>query len=178
MTPFSEPQTSLGSISDTEGTRFLVEPTMMAYTDPHQTISPFLQLALNQPPLARLLDDESVEHSLHAITDEAAIEAIAAFFRSRPLLALDSTGWSNSSHRLVVLLDSADPGLFASPVHRVYRGPRNVDPAKLEALLAIDFQCEHLSWAGGDAAAALLASCATDQHAFNSAICFSSLGLV
>jgi len=166
LTPFCEPQTSLGSLSDTEGTRFLVEPALMSYADPHQTLAPLLAPTLNQTPLARVLDDESVEHTLHAIVDDTTVEAVQAFFRSRPLLVLDGSGWSSNSRRLAVLVDSADPGLFASPVHRIYRGPRNVDPAKFESLLARDFRVEHLPWAGGDAASALLASCAEGHHAF------------
>jgi len=166
LNPFCEPQTSLGSLSDTEGTRFLVEPVLLSYTDPHQTLAPLLQFALGQSPMARVLDDDSVEHTLHAITDEATVEAIQAFFRSRPLLVLDGSGWSSSSKRLAVLVDSSDNGLFASPLHRIYRGPRNVDPAKFLDLLSQDFQIEKLPWAGGDAASALLASCKQGHHAF------------
>lgn len=166
LTPFCEPPTSMGSLSDTEGTRFLVEPALVGYSDPHQTLAPLLAQTLLNPPLARVLDDESVEHTLHAIADETTLEAIQAFFRSRSLLVLDGSGWSSASRRLGVLVENTDPGLFASPVHRVYRGPRNVDPARLESLLAQDFRVEHLPWAGGDAASALLAASAEGHHAF------------
>lgn len=166
LTPFSDPQTSMGSLSDGEGTRFLLEPALIGYSDPHQTLGPLLAQSLLQPPLARVLDDESVEHTLHAIVDETTVEAIQAFFRSRSLLVLDGGGWSSASRRLGVLVETSDPGLFSSPVHRVYRGPRNVDPAKLESLLSPRFRVEHLPWAGGDAASALLASSAEGHHSF------------
>lgn len=166
LTPFNDIQTSFGSISDSEGTRFLVEPSLLTYNDPHRTIVPLLQEAMNSVPLTRILDDDSVEHSLHAISDEGSVSAIQAFFRSRTLMVLDGTSWSSASRRMAYLVDAADSGLFASPMHRVYRGPRNVDPAKLEEILAPDFQCEHLPWSGGDAASALLAAYASDHHAF------------
>lgn len=166
LTPFAELQTSMGSLSDTEGTRFLLEPALIGYADPHQTLGPLLAHTLSQPPLARVLDDESVEHTLHAIVDETTVEAIQAFFRSRSLLVLDGGGWSSASRRLGVLVETSDPGLFSSPVHRVYRGPRNVAPSRLESLLAQEFKVEHLPWAGGDAASALLAASAEGHHAF------------
>lgn len=166
LTPFEDPQTSLGSISDGEGTRFLVEPALLSYPDPHGTIGPFLQESLGQAPILRLLDDESVEHSLHAIRDPSRVEAIRAFFRSRTLMVLDGSSWSASSKRLAMLVDQNDSGLFASPVHRVYRGPRNIDPSALLGLLAPEFSVEHIPWSGADAASALLASCADESHAF------------
>lgn len=166
LTPFNDPQTSLGSISDSEGSRFLVEPALLSYSDPHRTLDPFLKECVAQPPLLRLLDDDSVEHSLHQITDPDLIEAIQAFFRNRTLMVLDGSNWSSSSRRLAFLVDDTDPGLFTSPVHRVYRGPRNVDPPKLLDLLAPGFTVEHIPWSGADAASALLASCADESHAF------------
>lgn len=166
LTPLNDIQTSFGSISDGEGTRFLVEPALLAYTDPHRILAPFLKEALATPPLVRILDDDSVEHSLHAISDENVVSSLQAFFRSRTLMVLDGPSWTSASRRLAYLVDSADPGLFATPMHRVYRGARNVDPARLEALLSSRFQCEHLPWSGGDAASALLASYASDHHAF------------
>lgn len=166
QTPFSEAPTSLGSLSDSEGTRLLLEPAMLGYADPHQTLGPLLLETLAQTPLARALDDESVDHSIHAVTDPAVMEAIQVFFRNRPLMALDGSSWSNSSRRLAILVEFSDPGLFATPVHRVYRGNRNIDPHAFEKALSKDFRLEHLPWAGGDAASALLASAPANHHAF------------
>lgn len=165
LTPFEDPQTSLGSISDGEGTRFLVEPALLSYQDPHRAIAPFLQEGSGSAALSRLLDDDSVEHSIHAIADQGAIDAIQAFFRSRTLMVLDGASWSSASRRLVLLVDEADPGLFASPVHRVYRGPRNIDPTSFLERLSDTFSIEHIPWSGADAASALLASC-SESHAF------------
>jgi len=167
LEPFCESPASLGGHPDLENTRLLLEPALLCYSDPHRTLGPLLEPTLAQPPLARALDDDSVEHSLHAVSDEAATAAIQAFFRSRPLVALDGAGWSSPSRRLAVLVDSSDPGLFPTPVHRVYRSPRNLDPARLEALLTTaGFRIERLPWAGGDAACALLESAREGQHAF------------
>lgn len=166
LTPFEDPQTSLGSLSDGEGTRYLVEPALLSYQDPHRDIAPILQESVSRAPLLRLMDDDSVEHSLHPIADTDSIEAIHAFFRSRSLMVLDGSSWSSASRRLALLVDEEDPGLFPSPVHRVYRGPRNVDPVALLESLGDSFSVEHIPWSGADAASALLASCAEGHHAF------------
>lgn len=167
LEPFCESSASLGGHPDMEATRLLLEPALLCYSDPHRTLGPLLEPILASAPLARALDDDSVEHTLHAVSDEAVTEAVQAFFRSRTLLALDGSAWSSPARRLAILVDSTDPGLFPTPVHRVYRGPRNLDPARLEALLAAaGFRMERLPWAGGDAACALLESAREGQHAF------------
>lgn len=151
------------------------------YDDPEQVVEAHTRALLESAPLARFLDDESVEHSLWELTDPQALAAIEAMFADKSLLIADGHHryetslrvWSEldpdrTAHRatLATLVNRCDPGLVVQPIHRIYRGLEGITFATLHERLARRFECEIFPWAGSEAAEGWLAMEAPTHHAF------------
>lgn len=153
----------------------------LLYTDPHRTVEKATESVLDAGPWARFLDDDSVEHSLYTIDDEWTIGLIEKALSDKTCQIADGhhrweTGkrvWSeldpdDTRHHgvLATLVNTEDPGLVVLPIHRIYRGIDGLSPELLKQKLSSRFVVEEFPYAGVDAAEALLATGAKDEHAF------------
>lgn len=151
------------------------------YDDPEQVVETHTRALLATPPMERFLDDESVEHSLWALTDPAALTAIEAMFDDKELLIADGhhryetslrvwdeldPGMTRHHATLATLVNRKDPGLVVQPIHRIYRGLSKASFPEVHQRLAERFECEIFPWAGSEAAEGWLAMEAETHHAF------------
>ena len=165
----------------TMATRAQLGQVFFLYDDPEHVVEAQASAALASAPLARFLDDDSVEHILWELTDPAAITRIEAMFQDKKCLIADGHHRYETSLRvwktldpegkahhatLATLVNRCDPGLLVQPIHRIYRGIAGITQEGLREALAKRFSVEVYPWAGVDAAESWLAAEKATHHAF------------
>lgn len=141
-----------------------LSPLYLLYRDPERELAPILSHLPDAPPDAAGTDANGDTHRLRVLADPTAIDAVVRFFVGRRLYVADGHHRYEAAlaHRderraagddapdaphefvLVLLADSADPGVRVLPTHRLVRGLPAFDPDRLRAALAPYFDLDRL----------------------------------
>lgn len=130
---------------------FNTSPIFAMYPDGNGAARQAIGEAARGEPDQRCVDPDGVTHELRAVTDGAAIAAIADRFHEKDLFVADGhhryetavtyrdacgatgDGTHGADHAMLVLVAAEDPGLLAFPTHRVVHG---IEDFSADALLA------------------------------------------
>jgi hypothetical protein len=158
-----DPKAILGTPSVSASADWTSLPVFL-HTEPFASMRDLLESS--KPAAVRFLDDQSVDHSFHAIDDPETVHSLQGILRNLRALPLDGRIPSGPGPHLALLVAGDDPGLVLQPVHRIYRHvPADRIDAALESTDSI-LSVEELPYLGADAAEALLATLPEDVHGF------------